>query len=84
VSLQRPKLRGTDSAFASRLLGTGVTRAGALESLVIAGYVRGLSTRDIEASLAEALGPEAAVSRSTVSRVCEQVAEEFAPGAPAT
>jgi transposase-like protein len=31
-----------------------VTRSNALESLVIAGYVRGLSTRDVEASLADA------------------------------
>jgi Transposase, Mutator family len=45
--------------------------------LVIAGFVRGLSTRDVEASLAEALGPQAAVSRSTVSRICEQLSTEF-------
>jgi putative transposase len=77
VTLQRPKLRGTHELFASRLLGKGVTRTNTLESLVIAGYVRGLSTRDIEASLAEALGPEAAVSRSTVSRICQAIAEEF-------
>jgi DNA primase len=37
VELQRPKLRGTDEAFASRLLGMGVTKTNALESLVIAG-----------------------------------------------
>jgi transposase-like protein len=43
VSLDRPKLRGTDQAFCSRLLGKHVTRTHALESLVIAGYVRGLS-----------------------------------------
>jgi putative transposase len=78
VTLERPKLRGADAAFASRLLGKGVTRTHALEALVIAGYVRGLSTRDIEASLAEALGPEAALSRSTVSRVCEAIQAEFA------
>jgi transposase-like protein len=78
VTLERPKLRGTEVVFASRLLGKGVTRTNALESLVIAGYVRGLSTRDIEASLAEALGPDAAISRSTVSRVCEQIQGEFA------
>jgi putative transposase len=77
VTLQRPKLRGTHELFASRLLGKGVTRTNALESLVIAGVVRGLSTRDIEASLAEALGPEAAVSRSTVSCICQAIAEEF-------
>ena len=34
VTVQRPKLRGTDEAFASRLLGIGVTRTNALESLV--------------------------------------------------
>ena len=77
VTLSRPKLRGTTQAFASRLLGQGVTRTNAIESLVIAGYVRGLSTRDIEASLAEALGEGATVSKSTVSRICEAIKEEF-------
>ena len=78
ITLERPKLRGANAAFASRLLGKRVTRTHALEALVIAGYARGLSTRDIEASLAEALGPEAALSRSTVSRVCEAIQGEFA------
>ena len=56
IELSRPKLRNTDDPFASRLLGLGVSRTHALESLVIAGFVRGLSTRDVEAALAEALG----------------------------
>lgn len=77
VTLYRPKVRGTNEKFASRLLGTGVTRTNALESLVIAGFVRGLSTRDVEASLAEALGPEATVSRSTVSNICQAIKSEF-------
>jgi putative transposase len=77
VELARPKLRGTDERFASRLLGKTVTRTNALESLVIAGYVRGLSTRDVEASLADALGPEATLSKSTVSRVCTAIGVEF-------
>jgi putative transposase len=47
VTLSRPKLRGTSEAFASRLLGTGVSKTHALESLVIAGFVGGLSTRDV-------------------------------------
>jgi transposase-like protein len=46
-----------------------------LESLVIAGFVRGLSTRDVEAALVEALGEDATISRSTVSRVCEAIKE---------
>jgi len=54
-----------------------VTRTNALESLVISGWVRGLSTRDIEATLRESLGDEAAVSRSTVSRICESIKVEF-------
>ena len=77
VTLQRPKVRGTTERFASRLFGTGVAKTNALESLVIAGFVRGLSTRDVEATLVEALGEAAAVSKSTVSRVCEDIATQF-------
>jgi putative transposase len=77
VQLARPKLRGTDTAFASRLLGRHVTKTHALESLVIAGYVRGLSTRDVEASLADALGAEATLSKSTASRICAAIRDEF-------
>jgi putative transposase len=66
VVLERPKVRGTSQPFTSRLLGKGVSRTNALEALVISGFVRGLSVRDVEASLAEALGPEAALSKSTV------------------
>jgi putative transposase len=64
VVLERPKLRGTPEPFASRLLGKGVSRTNALEALVISGFVRGLSVRDVEAALGEALGPEAALSKS--------------------
>jgi transposase-like protein len=63
VTVQRPKLRGMTERFASQLFGTGVTKTNALEALVIAGFVRGLSTRDIEATLVEALGGQAGVSR---------------------
>jgi putative transposase len=77
VVLERPKLRGTTQPFASRLLGKGVSRTNALEALVLSGFVRGLSVRDVEAALAEALGPEAALSKSTVSRICEAIKDEF-------
>jgi putative transposase len=56
VVLARPKLRGTDQPFTSRLLGKGVSRTNASEALVVSGFVRGLSVRDVEAALAEALG----------------------------
>jgi putative transposase len=71
VTVARPKLRGTTEAFASRLFGAGITKSNALESLVIAGFVRGLSTRDVEATPADALGAEAALSKSTVSTICQ-------------
>jgi transposase-like protein len=77
VTIARPKLRGTTEAFASRLFGTGITKSNALESLVIAGFVRGLSTRDVEATLADALGAEAALSKSTVSTICQAIRDEL-------
>ena len=78
VTLSRPKLRGTTEAFASRLFGSHVTRTSALESLVIASFVCGLSVRDVEAALAEAPGDQAAISKSTVSSVCGQLKDEYA------
>jgi transposase-like protein len=78
VELQRPKLRGTDARFCSQLFGVGVTRTNALEALVVSAWVRGLSDRDVEAALKEVLGDEAALSKSTVSRICQQVKDEFA------
>jgi putative transposase len=77
VQLARPKLRGTTEAFASRLFGSHVTKTNALESLVIASFVRGLSVRDVEAALAEALGDQAAISKSTVSAICGQLKDEY-------
>jgi transposase-like protein len=77
VTLDRPKLRSTDEKFVSRLFGAGVSKTNALETLVIAGFVRGLSVRDVEACLADALGPQAALSKSTVSRVCQAIRDEF-------
>jgi transposase-like protein len=77
VTVARPKLRGTTEAFASRLFGKTITKSNALESLVIAGFVRGLSVRDVENTLADALGAEAALSKSTVSRICQAIGDEF-------
>ncbi len=77
VALAKPKLRGTTEAFASRLFGSHVTRTNALESLVIASFIRGLSVRDIEATLAEAPGDQAAISKSTVSAICGQIKDEY-------
>jgi putative transposase len=39
--------------------------------------VRGLSDRDVEATLAEVFGEQATISRSTVSRICQRLRTEF-------
>ena len=77
VVLQRPKVRGTDQPFASRLLGKGVSRTNALETLVISCWVRGLSDRDVEAMLVEVFGEQATISRTTASRICQRLRAEF-------
>jgi transposase-like protein len=77
VMLARPQLRGTTGAFASRLFGSRVTKTSALETLVIASFVRGLPVRDVEAALAGAPGDQAAISKSAVPVVCGQVKDEY-------
>ena len=77
IELQRPKLRGAHSALCDQLFGQGVSRTNALETLVISCWVRGLSDRDIEATLVETFGRDASVSKSTASRICQRLRSEF-------
>jgi hypothetical protein len=85
VRVARPKLRGTSELFASRLLGAGITKSNALETLVIASFVRGLSVRDVEATLADALGVDGKVSKSecacskTYAGSCSNRPHNYAP-----
>ena len=72
-----PQLRGAVERFVCRTIpGTRtIVRTRALEALVIGAYVRGLSDRDLESLLAEAgLGQ---VSRSSASRVCQELRERY-------
>jgi transposase-like protein len=77
VMVQRPKLRGTSEPFVSRLFGAGVTKSNALECLVIASFVCGLSVRDVEATLGDALGVDGKVSKSEMSRICRAIGDEL-------
>src|SRR5271166_6452106 len=71
MRLQRPRIREAKKlGFESRILGKGVARTHALESLVISGFLRGLSTRDVEAALEEVF-QEPIASKSTVSSSAE-------------
>ena len=63
--------------FESQVLGKGVARTHALEALVIRGFLRGLSVRDVEAPLEECFG-EQVISKSTVARVCQDTRERYA------
>jgi putative transposase len=77
IELERPRVRNaSELGFASRILGETVTRTHALEALVVYGFLRGLSVRDVEALLEEAFG-EQVVSKSTVSRICEQLHDRY-------
>jgi putative transposase len=77
IEVERPRVRNAQAlGFESRVLGKGVARTHALESLVICSFLRGLSTRDVEAALEETF-EEPIVSKSTVSRICEDTRERY-------
>ena len=71
-----PQLRGTDDPFRPQLPARLATRTPDLEALVRGMYVRGLSTQDIGALYGEAFG-ETRLSKSTVSRITQQLAHDF-------
>ena len=77
VELERPRVRdGSKLGFESRILGKHVTHTYALESLVISSFLRGLSTRDVEAVLEDTFDQPVS-SRSTVSRILEDTRERY-------
>src|SRR3954462_15220861 len=78
VKLERPRIRSvSELGFESQVLGKGVARTHALEALIILGFLRGLSVRDVEDLLEEALG-EQIVGKSTVARICQDTRERYA------
>ncbi len=73
LALERPRLRNASRLeFASEIVGKGVARTHALEALVLCSFLRGLSVRDVEETFEEPM-----VSKSTVSRICEQARERY-------
>src|SRR5437868_9988648 len=70
ITIAMPQVRNTAERFVSQVIPDtkAVVRTRPLEALIIGGYVRGLSDRDIESLAEEAeLGH---VSKTTVSRIC--------------
>jgi len=77
ISVGMPQIRGAAERFISRVFPDSrtVVRTRPLEALIIGGYVRGLSDRDIESLLQEAgLGQ---VSKSTASRICRELRARY-------
>jgi len=77
LEIEIPQIREAAETFASKLFprGTKLVRTEPLKALVIGAFVRGLSMRDVE-SLCEKAGL-GKLSKSTASRVCEELRERY-------
>jgi putative transposase len=77
LEIEIPQVREAAETFASKLFprGTKLVRTEPLKALVVGAFVRGLSMRDVE-SLCEKAGL-GKLSRSTASRICEELRERF-------
>jgi hypothetical protein len=77
LEVEIPQVREAAETFASKLFprGTKLVRTEPLKALVIGAFVRGLSMRDVE-SLCEKAGL-GKLSKSTASRVCEELRERY-------
>src|SRR5947207_6368745 len=77
LEIQIPQVREAAETFASKLFPRTpkLLRTEPLRALVIGAFVRGLSMRDVE-SLCEQAGL-GKLSRSTASRICEELRERF-------
>ena len=73
VELRIPKVR--EGAFFPPLLEPRRRVDRALWAVIMTAYVTGTSTRKVD-DLVKALGVESGISKSTVSRICEQLDEE--------
>jgi len=76
LSMAVPQVRATVEPFRSRMAAALRPRSEALKRLVLEMYVRGLSTRDVEALFLEAFREEV-LSRSGVSRLGRELQAEF-------
>lgn len=78
LTVRQPRLRDTDEPFTSSLLDRLDRLEERLERMAVEMYVRGLSTRDIEATLTDEQTGEPLISRSQMSRMSEVLMEEYA------
>lgn len=76
IAYSAPQLADRDEPFRSRIRALLGKRTAELETLAVEMYARGLSTRDIEALLADESG-HALLSRTAVSEITERLWAEY-------
>lgn len=72
VTLRRPRVRGLEERFQSRLLPLFARRSQEVDRLIPELYLHGLAQGDFDLALRGLLGEEAPISASTVARLKEQ------------
>ena len=78
IQLRRPRVRGSEEQFESRVLPLFVHRSGKVAELIPELYLDGLSEGDFDLALRGLLGEDAPVSASTVARLKEKWHAELA------
>jgi putative transposase len=77
VSVQRPRVRGLEERFQSRILPLFVRRTAEVGALLPELYLHGLSHDDFELALRGLLGEQAPLSASTVARLKQKWQAEY-------
>jgi len=77
VTVCRPRVRGLESRFESRVLPLFARRAKGVNQLIPQLYLHGLALRDFDLALRGLLGEDAPVSASTVARLKERWQAEW-------
>ncbi len=77
VTVRRPRLRGLDERFESRLLPLFAKRTKAVEEVLPKLYLHGLATGDFEQAMRGLLGEEAALSPSSMVRLKAKWQQEY-------
>jgi transposase-like protein len=77
ISVRRPRVRGLEERFESRILPLFVRRSKEVNQLIPQLYLHGLAEGDFDLALRGLLGEEAPISASTVARLKEQWQAEW-------
>ncbi len=77
VTLRRPRVRGVEKRFESRLLPLFVRRSAGVDNLLPELYLHGLALGDFDLALRGLLGEDAPISANTVARLKEKWSVEW-------